>query len=165
MQAKMGLTQLSCMSKHGNEATYKLLLCVSSHHVAREFQAPVGMYLGTTCIRLCRTWSEIFVLFRNDWWLPTGIAGFITGLFCKKSFGSTDYQHWVAQVRGEGGRGGEGRGGKSRMIYMYVHVIVVVRQTLSLLLPSSPLPTLSSRPSPPLPSCLPSPPSGAEQGV
>jgi transcription initiation factor TFIID subunit 2 len=33
----------------------------------------------------------------NDWWLPCGIAGFITGLFCRKISGSTEYQHWIME--------------------------------------------------------------------
>ena len=36
--------------------------------------------------------------FRNDWWLPCGIAGFIAGLFRRKISGSTEYQHWIMEV-------------------------------------------------------------------
>ncbi|XP_019854461.1 PREDICTED: transcription initiation factor TFIID subunit 2-like [Amphimedon queenslandica] len=31
----------------------------------------------------------------NDWWLPVSISQFITGLFCRKMFGGTDYQYWI----------------------------------------------------------------------
>ena len=50
--------------------------------------------------------SVILIIFRNDWWLPCGIAGFIAGLFRRKNSGSTEYQYWVMEV------------------YMYVHVHV-----------------------------------------
>lgn len=33
--------------------------------------------------------------FRNDWWISCGISGYLAGLFCRKSFGHTEYTHWV----------------------------------------------------------------------
>ena len=46
----------------------------------------------------CHNKDSCSLSFRNDWWLPCGIAEFIAGLFCRKLFGNTDYQYWVMQV-------------------------------------------------------------------
>eukprot|EP00731_Ephydatia_muelleri_P018686 Em0011g726a len=54
--------------------------CVLAHIVARQ-------YFG--CYVLPQLWS--------DWWLPLGIAGFMAGLYLKKAFGGTEYQHWIMQ--------------------------------------------------------------------
>lgn len=41
-------------------------------------------------------------MFRSDWWLPVGISHFISGLFGRKIFGSTEYQYWIMTVSGCG---------------------------------------------------------------
>ena len=38
--------------------------------------------------------------FRSDWWLSVSISRFITGLYYRKTFGSTDYQCWINAVSG-----------------------------------------------------------------
>ena len=42
-------------------------------------------------------WIAFFfgVFFRNDWWICAGIAGYLTGLFCRKAFGHTEYTYWI----------------------------------------------------------------------
>ena len=37
-------------------------------------------------------------IFRDDWWLVQGLPIFITGLFVRKLFGRTEYQHWIMKV-------------------------------------------------------------------
>ena len=34
---------------------------------------------------------------RSDWWLIRGISKFVGGLFCRKTFGNTDYLYWVRE--------------------------------------------------------------------
>ena len=36
-------------------------------------------------------------LVRSDWWLVRGVSKFVAGLFCRKSFGNTDYLFWVRE--------------------------------------------------------------------
>lgn len=50
-------------------------------------QVLAKQYFG--CYVLPQLWS--------DWWLPVGIAGFMAGLYLKKAFGGTEYQHWIMQ--------------------------------------------------------------------
>ena len=62
---------------------------------------------GTYCITVggdggCLACLVFCALYRNDWWLPVGMAGFIAGLFVRRMFGSTEYQYWVMQVSGQG---------------------------------------------------------------
>ena len=41
----------------------------------------------------------IFVYFRSDAWLTKGIAGYLSCLFQKKTFGNNEYRYMIAMVR------------------------------------------------------------------
>ena len=39
-----------------------------------------------------------FIPCRSDAWLPKGIAGYLSTLYRKTSFGNNEYRYWVSKV-------------------------------------------------------------------
>lgn len=77
---------------------FKKIIITSTVHFVSEKK----LYYPMSVLLLKKLPSFSLYACRNDWWLPVSISQFITGLFCRKMFGGTDYQYWINSVSGCG---------------------------------------------------------------